>query len=45
MSLNIKLYFRSGSMQFLEKVNFTEKLRQQLNARIDAGIIVDYEVF
>lgn len=45
MSLNIKLYFRSGKTQLLERVNFTENLRQQINERLKSGVIVDYEVF
>lgn len=44
MSLNIKLYFRSGRTQLLEYVDYTEELRKQLNDRIRAGIIVDFEV-
>ena len=45
MSLNIKLCFKSGNTQILERVNYTDELRNQLNKRIDAGIIVDYDVF
>jgi len=45
MPLSIKLYFRSGNIQLLERVNFTENLRQQINDRLKSGIIVDYEVF
>lgn len=45
MPVNIKLYFRSGRTQFLENIHYTENLRKQLNNRIDAGVIIDYEVF
>jgi len=33
MPLNIKLYFRSGNIQLLERVNYTEELRKQLNEK------------
>jgi len=45
MPLNIKLHFRSGRKQLLEKVNYTEKLRQQFDDRIKSGVLVDFEVF
>jgi len=45
MSLNIRLHFKSGNIQLLERVNFTENLRQQINDRLKSGIIVDYDVF
>ncbi len=45
MPLNIRLYFKSGNTQLLERINYTEKLRQQINDRIKAGIIVDFDVF
>ena len=45
MSLNIKQYFKSGNIQLLENVRYTDELREQLNKRIDAGIIVDYDVY
>ena len=41
MSLNIKIYFRSGKTQLLEKVNYTDELREQLNDKLKSGIIVD----
>jgi len=45
MSLNIKIYFRSGKTQLLERVNYTDELRQQLDNKIKAGVIIDFEVF
>jgi len=45
MPLNIRLYFRSGNTKLLERINFTEELRKQINDRLESGIIVDYEVF
>lgn len=45
MPLNIKLYFRNGNTQLLENVRYTDELIGHLNKRIDAGIIVNYEVF
>ena len=45
MPLNIKLFYKSGKTQLLERVNFTEELRKQINDRLKSGIIVDYEVF
>ena len=45
MSLNIKLYFTSGKEQLLEKVNYTDKLVEQLKDRIRRGVIKDFEVY
>ena len=45
MPLNIKLHFKSGNTQLLENIHYTDELREQLNKRIDAGIIVDYDVY
>ena len=45
MVLNIKIYFRSGKTQLLERVNYTDELREQLDKKIKAGIIVDFEVY
>ncbi len=45
MPINIKLYFKSGNTQLLERVDYTEKLRQQLDEKTKNGIIVDFEVF
>jgi len=45
MSLNIKIYFRSGETQLLERVNYTDELRQQINEKVKSGIIVDFDVY
>ena len=45
MPLNMKIHFRSGKTQLLENVDYTEKLRQQLDEKTRNGVIVDFEVF